>query len=85
MEGQLHEDIRQFITGDLGKSLTGIGNDASLLEAGVLDSLGVLALVNFIEGKYGVTVSEDEMMPENFDSIDAVAAFVGRRRGGAGA
>jgi acyl carrier protein len=51
-----------------------------LLEAGVIDSMGVLELVSFIEKQYRIAVAEDEMMPENFDSVDAIAAFIDRRR-----
>jgi acyl carrier protein len=62
-----------------------VDNERSLLEAGILDSLGVLALVSFIEGRYGIGISDDELLPENFDSIDAIATFIARRRGGEGA
>lgn len=82
---QIESDIREFIGRDLARDLGGVGNGQSLLEAGILDSLGVLALVSFIEGRYGIGISDDELMPENFDSIEAIATFVMRRRGQASA
>jgi len=41
----------------------------------------VLELVSFIEGEYGLAVADDDIVPANFDSIDALAAFVTRKRG----
>ena len=74
--------VREFIANDLGREVQRVTDADSLLEAGIIDSLGVLALVGFIEKRYGITVTEDEMMPENFDSIDAIAAFVNGRSQG---
>jgi acyl carrier protein len=81
---QIHQEIREFIRKDLARDVEQVDNERSLLEAGILDSLGVLALVSFIEGRYGIGISDDELLPENFDSIDAIATFVARRRGGEG-
>ena len=47
-----------------------------LLESGVLDSLGVLDLVSFVEGEFSVHVTDDELVPENFQTIDRIAAFI---------
>ncbi len=56
-----------------------IGNDASLLDAGVIDSTGVLELVCFLETTFGIEVQDDEMLPENLDSIRAISNYVGRK------
>lgn len=77
---QIHQEVRTFIT-DQGRDLSAISDRQSLLEAGVLDSVGVLALVAFLEQKYGIKVEDDELMPDNFDTIEAIAAFVARQRG----
>jgi acyl carrier protein len=77
---QIEREVRGFITKELERQLDGVRDDESLLEAGVIDSLGVLSLVSFIERRYGIAVTEDEMMPENFDSIEAIAGFITRRR-----
>lgn len=47
-----------------------------LLENGVLDSLGVLDLVSFVEQAFLVHVADDELVPENFQSIDRIATFI---------
>ena len=65
-----------FLFRDDGDAIT---HDASLLEAGVIDSTGVLELVCFIETEFGIQVTDDEMLPENLDSIRAITAYVGRK------
>jgi len=48
----------------------------SLLETGVIDSTGVLELVAFIEETYGIKVEDEEIMPENLDSVANITAYV---------
>jgi|HubBroStandDraft_6_1064221.scaffolds.fasta_scaffold985383_2 acyl carrier protein len=50
-----------------------------LLESGVLDSLGVLDLVSFVEQEFSVHVADDELVPENFHSIETLASYVQRK------
>lgn len=77
----IEREVRRFIAHELARNVDVVRDDESLLEAGVIDSLGVLSLVSFIEKRYAIAVSEDEMMPENFDSIEAIAGFIARRQG----
>jgi acyl carrier protein len=51
----------------------------ALLESGILDSLGVLDLVNFVEKEFSVVVADDELVPENFQTIDRIAVFIQRK------
>ena len=76
-------EVRQFLSDRLHRKVEGVGDRDSLLESGVIDSMAVLEIVGHIEQQYGVTVSDDDMMPENFDTIEAIAAFIGSRRDGA--
>ena len=62
-----------------------LGDEDSFMEKGVLDSTGVLELIAFLESSFGITVEDDELLPDNLDSIARVAAFVRRKRAGAGA
>lgn len=55
-------------------------DQTSFLDQGIIDSTGVLELVTFVESEYRITVADDDMVPANFDSIDALAAFVANRR-----
>jgi acyl carrier protein len=53
-------------------------NDASLLDKGIIDSTGVLEIVLFLEGEFGVKVQDNQMLPENFDSVNNIVNFVQR-------
>jgi len=77
---RIERELREFIAKELARDVGEVKDDESLLEAGVIDSLGVLSLVSFIERRYRIAVTEDEMMPENFDSIGAIAGFIARRQ-----
>ena len=48
----------------------------SLLDGGIIDSMGVLEVVQFLEDEYGIEVTDDEMVDDHFDSIDSIARFV---------
>lgn len=57
-----------------------LGDDDDLLAAGVVDSLGFVELVEEVQSRYGVTVSDIEITEENFGSIAAIARFVEHKR-----
>jgi len=67
--------INNFLFGDDG----GLKDDASFLDEGVIDSTGVLELVAFLEEDFGITVEDDELIPENLDSIDNVVRYLGEK------
>ncbi len=58
----------------------GLNESSPLLESGILDSLGVLDLVSFVEQEFGIMVSDDELAPENFQNIERLVAFVCTKR-----
>ena len=63
-----------------------IGDEDPLLRTGILDSLGILEVVAFIESEFGILVADEELVPESFESIATMARFVdGKRDGEAGA
>ena len=53
-----------------------LADDASLLDAGIVDSTGAMELVSFLEEKFGVQVNDQDLVPENLDSIAAITRFV---------
>jgi acyl carrier protein len=53
---------------------------ASFLEQGIMDSTGVLELVAFLESSFGIKVSDDELVPENLDSVDLISAYLDRKQ-----
>ena len=55
-------------------------DNESLLEAGVIDSASMVDLIAFLERDYGIIIDEDDMMPENFDSIDAITAYINSKK-----
>jgi acyl carrier protein len=57
----------------------GIGDDDQLLGNGVIDSLGILELVTYLEQEFEIRVSDEELMPENFQTIACIAAFTHRK------
>jgi acyl carrier protein len=57
-----------------------LGHDESLLDTGVIDSTGVLEVISFVESKFDIQVLDEEILPENLDSISRIAAFVERKR-----
>lgn len=61
---------------------SGLDVTASLLGTGVLDSTGALDLVAYLEREFGIRVADEELVPENLDSIERIAGFVDRKRAG---
>lgn len=55
--------------------------DQSLVESGVIDSLGILELVDFVEVKFGLRIPEDELLPENLDSIANITRYLAQKLG----
>jgi acyl carrier protein len=51
----------------------------SLMLRGIIDSTGALEVILFLEETWGITVEEEEMIPENLDSVDKIVAYVGRK------
>ena len=77
------EELRQFIVESFlfGRDRS-FSNEDSLLEKGLIDSTGVLELIAFLKEKYGVSVEEAEMIPDNLDSIQSLSAFIQRKQQG---
>jgi acyl carrier protein len=77
----LTKQIRDFVTTNFyvadPKTLE---DSTSLLDHGIIDSTGVLEVIMFVETAFGVTVEDAEMLPENLDSIERIAAFVERKK-----
>lgn len=82
MKNSIEKQIRTFIveTFLFGESNNGLKDSDSLLETGVIDSTGVLELLAFIEETYGMKVKDEELIPDNLDSITKVSDFVRRKQ-----
>ena len=77
----LHESIRAFVVDNfLFGEESGLKSNSSFLDEGIVDSTGILELVAFIEREYGIRIADDELVPENLDSIERVASFIEKKR-----
>lgn len=70
--------VENFLFGD-GVNLK---DDTSFLESGIIDSTGFLELITFLEEKYGIQIEDEELVPENMDSLQNVARFLERKVSG---
>ncbi len=65
--------VENFLFGD-GESLN---DDTSFMEAGIIDSTGILELIMFLEETYGIKIEDDELVAENFDNLQHIVRYVG--------
>ena len=69
--------VENFIFGEDGN----LKDETSFLESGIIDSTGILELVSFLEEKFGISVADEELFPENLDSIANVVAYLTKKKG----
>ena len=74
------DDIRSLV-GELAQAPVPADPDASLFEAGVIDSFGVMDLVGKLEAAFGIQVPDADMLPRKFETLARIAAYVDTRRG----
>ena len=74
----IKERIRKFITDKflLGDSSKTLNDEDSFLEKGIIDSTGVLELVSFVEETFGFRVEDEELIPDNLDSVNKLDAYI---------
>jgi acyl carrier protein len=79
-------DVEQFIIRELsqGRGITAIDPGDNLLAKGIVDSHGVMELVAFLEERYGISVRDEDLTPENFESVARIDEFVARKQDGRG-
>jgi acyl carrier protein len=80
VDASVQNDIRAFVVQNFmfGQG-DRLADEESFLEAGIIDSTGVLELVGFLETTYGIAVADEELVPANLDSVARVARFVERK------
>jgi acyl carrier protein len=74
-------ELEQFIVTELtqGTGITSIAPDDDLLAQEIIDSHGLLEVVGFLESRYSITVADEDLLPENFQSLASIEAFVARK------
>ena len=73
--------IREFMFENflVGENEEDLDNNDSFLDKGIIDSMGMLELIAFVEETYGVEVEDDEVIPDNFDSVSKLAAYIRKK------
>jgi len=64
--------IDNYLFGEEGK----LGDEDSFMETGIIDSTGILELVRFLESTYRVKVADEELIPDNLDSVNKIVSFI---------
>jgi len=76
---QIQEKIRQFILNTSYVSNDQVNNDTLIFQEGIMDSMGFISIINFIEESFSITASSNDLLESNFESINAIANFVSRK------
>ena len=81
MKKSIEERIRAYIAENILFSGNGYphADDTSFLEEGIVDSMGIMELVTFVDESFGITVEDEEVVPDNFDSVSRLAAYIRRK------
>lgn len=78
----IEKTIRKFLMEKFALARKiGIDGETALVETGILDSLGILDVVSFLEAEFGITIADEDLAPENFQSVNALTLFVQRKSG----
>jgi len=79
----VEDKIKNYIATNLLFSNNGFkySDNASFLEEGIVDSQGVMELVMFVEDQFGIKVDDMDIVPDNFDSVTQLAAYIQRKAG----
>lgn len=80
MTASMRAGIRSFICTNFIVAEDAFSDSDSMLEKEIMDSTGILELVSHLEQEFGIEVGEDEIVPGNLDSIDAITAFLEHKR-----
>ena len=78
----IRADIRDFILDNfmMGRDPQELTDSGSLLELGIIDSTGVLELVGFMEEKFDLRVEDEDLVPENLDSVNNLVEYIEHKR-----
>lgn len=82
MQG-IAQEVRTFVVDNFlfGEGEDHFSNQDSFLEKGLVDSMGILSLVEFVKERYGISIEDEEIVPDNWDSVHRIATFVQAKLG----
>lgn len=77
---EVQQQLRQFVIDNFlyGKA-NGLTDDTSFLDSGIIDSTGILELISHLEQRFSIHLEDNELIPDNLDSINKVVAFLSRK------
>lgn len=78
-EVQIKEEVRNYLKEASLSSGDSIKDDTMIFDTGVLDSMGLLFLIEFLNEQYQITVEDEELQPNNFESINNITDFIKRK------
>lgn len=80
---QLEQEVRQFIVDNFmfENGNGSFSNEDSFLETGLVDSMSIMTLVEFVKEKYAISIEDEELVPDHWDSVSRIASFVQSRLG----
>lgn len=82
-QAQVKNRLKDFITETflVGSEIGSVADNDSFMEKEIIDSTGVLELTAFVETEFGITIEDNEMTPDNLDSIEKLVKFIARKSG----
>jgi acyl carrier protein len=80
--GGIKGGIREFIVNNYLRGATDkdLGDNDSFLEQGIIDSIGVIELTNFVQDRYGIKIEVPEIVPENLDTLNNLERFITKKK-----
>lgn len=82
-QDEIRKKLREFVTDTflIADEDEELNDSDSFMQTGLIDSTGILEVTNFIEAEYQITIEDDEMVPDNLDSIDNLVKFIMKKTG----
>ena len=77
--GNLQKELVAYVKENTFKETTSLASDTKLFVEGIFDSMGFVLLLDFLEEKYNIVAADEDLIEENFESVDAIMAFVQRK------
>jgi len=80
---QILRELRDFVVSNFlfGQQGDQLDDDTSFMDAGIIDSTGILELVQFVEQQYEIRIEDEELIPENLDTLSNLARFITAKKG----
>jgi len=77
---ELKSSLKKFIENNFFIKINDdFGDETSFLDSGIIDSTGVLELITFLEGEFGIKIEDEEIIPQNLDSIQNIISYTSRK------